>query len=353
MRARNPENRGRGGKEFDWKRGEGGDNDRKIVGGRGSIEKCRLGGGAIRPEPRPSRVCRPRVGIRRQEMPAEFPSGRIPFLGKGLGTPISRKFLSTIRSLHSPIALPSLYSNVVIKLFSTAFSNFDRSSNIKDGLNLEIHWSRNGFVSEMKQRERVLRSRCLLIAAKGSPLRERRRVGKKEKRRRKALLLSNRTQTVVSLTVYDDGVYIYIYMHSAMWPVDSSSSSLFFLPPLVSPPFIKSNPPLFFVVASKRGNDISVYVRSTTGWTSPRSRQTGRPKCFSSPFHVFSPPPFIPCFLLLSFFSFSFFFRNDENTYFFSFLSFFRGKKKLIGSYKLYYRCIYICWNTNKNVEMR
>lgn len=133
MRARNPENRGRGGKEFDWKRGEGGDNDRKIVGGRGSIEKCRLGGGAIRPEPRPSRVCRPRVGIRRQEMPAEFPSGRIPFLGKGLGTPISRKFLSTIRSLHSPIALPSLYSNVVIKLFSTAFSNFDRSSNIKDG----------------------------------------------------------------------------------------------------------------------------------------------------------------------------------------------------------------------------
>lgn len=82
----------------------------------------------------------------------------------------------------------------------------------------------------------------LLIVAKGSPLRERRRVGKKtgrghkkgqkkgEKWRRKALLIANRTQAVVSLTVYD--VYIYIYMHSAMWPVDSSSSSLFspFLP---------------------------------------------------------------------------------------------------------------------------
>lgn len=37
-------NSNRDRKEFDWKRGEGGDNDRKIVEEGESIEKCRLGG---------------------------------------------------------------------------------------------------------------------------------------------------------------------------------------------------------------------------------------------------------------------------------------------------------------------
>lgn len=69
------------------------------------------------------------------------------------------------------------------------------------------------------------------------------------------------------------------------------------------------------------------------------------PSMFFLRHHSYRASSYYPFFLLL------FFFRNDENTYFFSFLSFFRGKKKLVGSYKLYYRCIYICWNTNKSVK--
>lgn len=148
------------------------------------------------------------------------------------------------------------------------------------------------------------------------------KLGGGQKKGEKVLLIANRTQAVVSLTVYDV-LYIYMYMHSAMWPVDSSSSSsLFFSFPSSIASFIKTNPPLLLL--GRRVEAWQWHFRLRTfhhrGWTSPRSRQTGRPECFSSPFHVFSPPPFIrkPCFLLLSSFFFSFFLlRNDENTYLF------------------------------------
>lgn len=86
----------------------------------------------------------------------------------------------------------------------------------------------------------------LLIVAKGSPLRERRRVGKKtgrgykkgqkkgEKWRRKVLLIANRTQAVVSLTVYD--VYIYIYICIAPCGRWIPLLHLFFLPSSPSSP---------------------------------------------------------------------------------------------------------------------
>lgn len=93
------------------------------------------------------------------------------------------------------------------------------------------------------------------------------KLGGGQKKGEKVLLIANRTQAVVSLTVYDV-LYIYMYMHSAMWPVDSSSSSssLFFSFPLLYRLFHKKQPSASSssAVASKRGNDISVYVRSTT-----------------------------------------------------------------------------------------
>lgn len=73
------------------------------------------------------------------------------------------------------------------------------------------------------------------------------KLGGGQKKGEKVLLIANRTQAVVSLTVYDV-LYIYMYMHSAMWPVDSSSSSsLFFSFPSSIASFIKTNPPLLLL----------------------------------------------------------------------------------------------------------
>lgn len=77
---------GRGKRGFGLEERAAGDNDREIVGGRGKWvdRKCKaLPGEQLGRNL--GRVCRPRVGIHRQEMPAEFPLGREeydPFLGK-------------------------------------------------------------------------------------------------------------------------------------------------------------------------------------------------------------------------------------------------------------------------------
>lgn len=132
-------------------------------------------------------------------------------------------------------------------------------------------------------------------------------------------------------------------MHSAMWPVDSSSSSssLFFSFPLLYRLFHKKQPSASSssAVASKRGNDISVYVRSTTE-AEPRLAPDKQvvPSVFLHPSMFFlrhhsyanRASSYYPLF------SFLFFFLGMTKIHIF-FFYFFRGKKKFIGSYKLYY----------------
>lgn len=167
------------------------------------------------------------------------------------------------------------------------------------------------------------------------------KLGGGQKKGEKVLLIANRTQAVVSLTVYDV-LYIYMYMHSAMWPVDSSSSSssLFFSFPLLYRLFHKNQPSASSSWPSCRS------VAMTFPFTyvpPPRLNLASLPTNRSSRVFFFT----LPCFfsatihtqtvlpLTILFFLFFFFLGMTKIHIFFFY--FFRGKKKFIGSYKLYY----------------
>lgn len=133
-----------------------------------------------------------------------------------------------------------------------------------------------------------------------------------------------------------------MYMHSAMWPVDSSSSSssLFFSFPLLYRLFHKKQPSASSSWPSRRS------VAMTFPFTyvpPPRLNLASLPTNRSSRVFFFT----LPCFfsatihtqtvlpLTILFFLFFFFLGMTKIHIFFFY--FFRGKKKFIGSYKLYY----------------